>query len=60
MSMSCLTTLGENNLNVEVAQNSSDLPQYAELGSMSHSSIHSLVLSVASKVVVNLAKARKV
>jgi hypothetical protein len=50
--------MGENFMHVEVAHNS-EVPQHAQLGSMSQISVGSLVHSVALKVVVNLAKARK-
>jgi hypothetical protein len=45
-------------VDVEVGQ-CSEQPQFAHLGSSSQSTVQSLVQSVASKVAVNIVKARK-
>ena len=43
---------------IEVGQNA-DMPQFAQMGSLSESHGHSLVKSVASKVAAKLARAQK-
>jgi hypothetical protein len=45
-------------VNVEVAQ-SSEQPQHVQLRSSSQSSVHNLVIHVASKVAQNLDRSRK-